>query len=472
MCANLKCAKIPPNGSSYFLVRHSFAKYYNKLTKKQIMKKQIITLFSLSTLLVSKSYAQFGLAPLQNPSTQTTGGDVGIGTGTPNSKLDVLSTGNQLRLSNSSTLFNNISTNSSGYLTVIPSNATTSRIGFNIAAPLTGFHINMGVFRVSDPSNSVRSLQVAPNYAGNGEIPQGTLLLGTSTASSEGLSFISTGGGTAGVKIGAYAYTGVNGWKSVWESANVSSGSPNLLLLKSGGKVGIGTALPVAKLEINATNLTPRAFQIIDGSTSLSSFIINPNGNTVMGKHVDIGYPLGTNISSGANIGLGVFQNTPNNIATCSELRSNTPNAVNTLIIVDRDDQEAISMNKWTSSGFIKNFVVRGNGATYIGTQKPFGNHADAMLSVDGKALFKSIYVSTSAAVWADYVFENDYKLMPLSELEAYYKTNKHLPEIPSASDVAKEQIDVAKMETLLLKKIEELTLYIVQLEKEIKKTK
>ena len=73
-----------------------------------------------------------------------------------------------------------------------------------------------------------------------------------------------------------------------------------------------------------------------------------------------------------------------------------------------------------------------------------------------------------SSANWADYVFANDYKLMPLNEVEAFVKTNKHLPGIDSAEQLAKDGIDVAQMQSKQMEKIEELTLYIIDQDKKI----
>ncbi len=69
---------------------------------------------------------------------------------------------------------------------------------------------------------------------------------------------------------------------------------------------------------------------------------------------------------------------------------------------------------------------------------------------------------------WADYVFEPGYKTMPLKEIEAFAKANGHLPEVPSAADVQKDGIDLARMNAILLKKIEELTLHAVEQEKKM----
>lgn len=76
------------------------------------------------------------------------------------------------------------------------------------------------------------------------------------------------------------------------------------------------------------------------------------------------------------------------------------------------------------------------------------------------------IAVKSDAVNWSDFVFAKDYKLPALSEVEAFVKKNHHLPEIPSAKEVYSEGIDVAQMDAKLLQKIEELTLYMIQLEK------
>jgi hypothetical protein len=68
---------------------------------------------------------------------------------------------------------------------------------------------------------------------------------------------------------------------------------------------------------------------------------------------------------------------------------------------------------------------------------------------------------------WPDYVFANDYKLPSLSEVEKYINTNGHLPNIPSASTVSKEGYEASEMTAKLLEKIEELTLYVIELKKQ-----
>ena len=69
---------------------------------------------------------------------------------------------------------------------------------------------------------------------------------------------------------------------------------------------------------------------------------------------------------------------------------------------------------------------------------------------------------------WADYVFAKDYKLMPLQEVENYINTNGHLPEVPTTEQAIKNGIELKEMNILLLKKIEELTLHLIEQNKRI----
>lgn len=78
----------------------------------------------------------------------------------------------------------------------------------------------------------------------------------------------------------------------------------------------------------------------------------------------------------------------------------------------------------------------------------------------------KSCYVNTNS--WADEVFETTYNLKSLLDVEKYYQENKHLSEIPSEKEVKENGVNTTEMIKLLLKKVEELTMYAVQQQKEI----
>lgn len=82
----------------------------------------------------------------------------------------------------------------------------------------------------------------------------------------------------------------------------------------------------------------------------------------------------------------------------------------------------------------------------------------------------KEIQVQTS--VWADYVFDDDYNLRSLDDVEKFITENNHLPEVPSEADVMANGINVAEMNAVMLKKVEELTLYMIELKNENKAIK
>ncbi len=94
-------------------------------------------------------------------------------------------------------------------------------------------------------------------------------------------------------------------------------------------------------------------------------------------------------------------------------------------------------------------------------------------LLVKGGMITEKIKVATAGtADWADYVFDKDYKVMPLETVEAFIKANKHLPNVPTTSEMISNGNDLMKTDAKLLEKIEELTLYIIELNKEVQKLK
>ncbi len=88
------------------------------------------------------------------------------------------------------------------------------------------------------------------------------------------------------------------------------------------------------------------------------------------------------------------------------------------------------------------------------------------MLVVNGPELAKEVFVLDSA--WADYVFEPGYKLPSLAEVENFTKENHHLPDIPSAKQMAKTGVPVGRTEAAMTKQMEEMMLYIEQLNHKI----
>ena len=108
---------------------------------------------------------------------------------------------------------------------------------------------------------------------------------------------------------------------------------------------------------------------------------------------------------------------------------------------------------------------IHSNGNIGIGTASP-----DYKLDVVGNVRAHSVQISTAKT--ADFVFEKDYPLMSLSEVESFITANKHLPEVAPASEMIEKGIDMAEMQIKLLQKVEELTLYAIQQQKEIEELK
>jgi hypothetical protein len=110
---------------------------------------------------------------------------------------------------------------------------------------------------------------------------------------------------------------------------------------------------------------------------------------------------------------------------------------------------------------------ITADGNVGIGTNNFKKTGTDSLffkLAVNGNIRAKKVVVETN---WSDFVFDKNYNLMPINELEKYIDINRHLPDVPSADEVKNNGIDVGSISALLLQKIEELNLYVIELKKE-----
>jgi hypothetical protein len=132
-------------------------------------------------------------------------------------------------------------------------------------------------------------------------------------------------------------------------------------------------------------------------------------------------------------------------------------------------------LNFWKPGGSINAgnhyLFLSNNGKVSIGLDPnlPTTFNGNYKLYVAEGIMTEKIKVALeSTASWADYVFDADYKLMTLNEVESFISEHGHLPNVRSAEEVVKEGIDMAEMDAKLLEKIEELTLYILEQDKRI----
>jgi|GEM_PF-1388904 len=137
-------------------------------------------------------------------------------------------------------------------------------------------------------------------------------------------------------------------------------------------------------------------------------------------------------------------------------------------IVVSKEGMRISSLNDGLS--FDAN-NIRMSGKVGINTDNKFTGDYDYTLAVNGGILTSEVYVK-EVDEWHDYVFDEDYQLMPLSDLERYIQNNRHLPDLPSKTDVTEKGYNMVEMEGALLKKIEELTLYTIELQRQLQTQK
>ncbi|MFL9485754.1 hypothetical protein ACI6Q2_23450, partial [Chitinophagaceae bacterium LWZ2-11] len=106
--------------------------------------------------------------------------------------------------------------------------------------------------------------------------------------------------------------------------------------------------------------------------------------------------------------------------------------------------------------------ITQKSGNVGIGTTTP-GSYK---LAVEGTIGARKLKI-TQVTPWPDYVFDSSYALTPLAQVEQFIKDNKHLPDVPSSKEVTDKGLDVGDNQAVLLKKIEELTLYMIEMKKE-----
>ncbi len=251
--------------------------------------------------------------------------------------------------------------------------------------------------------------------------------------------------------------------------------SPNMLDFSNDGSNGFidyGYDTGIYPVMVNDTVPVPIPALKINGACYGNVEIAKGGGYASTGNYLEVGNPVRTyavalNVNASNRIGQRVTVSSP-----FPENHPTPPDAYNTQLFVNKSRITALAVfNTSTNPNGDQTFVVYGSGKTHIGKGRPLatGICANAMLSVDGTILAREVRVAISTTThWADYVFAKDYKLMPLKEVEAYIKANKHLPDVPSSEDVEKNGIEVTEISAVLLKKIEELTLYTIELQKKM----
>jgi len=285
------------------------------------------------------------------------------------------------------------------------------------------------------------------------------------------------GGGVSNVAIGTEALM-----------TNTTGGNYNMAIGDRALKfntVGVAnTAIGARALEKNQTGTANMAFGYLalfenlggDYNTAIGQQTLHfTKGSRNTGIGTEAGY---NNISGSGNIFIG-FQAGYNETGS-NQLYIASSNTATPLVKGDFGNQNLKFHTGTTAPTATAGFVAIGdftaNGSTVtpgigaINTFPAFTAGSRYRLIVQDGILTEKLKVALrNGSDWADYVFAPDYKLMPLEEVEQFTKENKHLPNVPSADDMVKDGLDVTKTSAKMMEKIEELTLYVIELNKRIK---
>ncbi|WP_369014653.1 hypothetical protein [Flavobacterium anhuiense] len=273
--------------------------------------------------------------------------------------------------------------------------------------------------------------------------------------------------------------------------------------------VSIGTSYPTYGAQIKTnfpgyTGVWGRAYSLANESGSETFFTFGSTGNSINGVSAVSSNFIGKDLNSrymtflpNGNIGIGtaspsqrldiyssyattlnISTGDPSSYSTEIHLGANSdfnksaiisaPNAAGwfrqDLFFCLADGNDMLSTNISDAAMVIKSHTPTGFGYVGIGTIAP-----DEKLTVKGKIHTQEVRVDMAGPLVPDYVFADDYKLKSLQEIEDYVKEHKHLPEIPSAKEIENNGLKLGEMNMALLKKMEEMTLYMIEQNKQIK---
>jgi hypothetical protein len=223
---------------------------------------------------------------------------------------------------------------------------------------------------------------------------------------------------------------------------STTSGTPSITS-NTGGRIGILSVSPVATLDVNGD-------AILSGTSRYLNFGTNSGTS---------GYGFRD------NAGTIEYKNNGGSWAAFGGSGGGAPGG----------NQYSIQYNSAGAFAGNANFVYDADyGRLIVGAAPTTGsallNDPRNKFLVNGNIVATKVKVTQTG--WPDYVFEEKYPLLPLSELSQFVKSNKHLPEIPTEKEISENGLDLGDMNALLLKKVEELTLYVINLQKQVDELK
>lgn len=233
---------------------------------------------------------------------------------------------------------------------------------------------------------------------------------------------------------------------------NTGVGSNTILSNTTGNdNVAIGTS--ALRMNVSGSNNTAI------GTVALRN---NPSGN----NNTALGHNAGRESSGSSNLFLGYnagYSETGSNKLYISN--SNTSNP----LLKGEFDNKNLKINTGATTSTTVGFLAVGNfdAAFTMPTSNSY-----RLIVQDGIITEKVKVALRTTADWADYVFDPSYKLISLDKVEEFTKLNKHLPNVPSADEMASNGLDVGQTSKMFMEKIEEITLYLIELNKQVQALK
>ena len=474
-----------------------------------------------TSILVNGAPISGGGAASWSPSANNyTTGSVGIGTSAPTAKLNIVYTGNTDPTNQAIQIE---TTNAANYGAINLKNSSGDLGQFG----LTGSSYNWGLFQPNQTfinSSSPNGI-LLDAYDPNGFISFGTggAAIGNERMRIDKLGNVGIGISNpsqilhvhqatyAGMRTttnltGSTINDGVNfGYDDsygayIWNRENspiiFSTNNVEQVRVAANGNFGIGTTTPAYKLDvagtINATSILVNGLPISGGGASQwatnGSDISYAAGKVGIGTaspssnlHVLSTSPIGASLNSevlitrfstnvanlqSLDLKLRKYSTTDNNWwGNSLRLQRNIDGAVNSCYIDFGASETSVGAGSHELGFGVDNteyMRISSGGNVGIGTTAP-----DAKLTVKGNIHTNEVKVDLLGSVAPDYVFEKEYNLMSLEDTKAYIDANKHLPEVPSAKEMEKNGVQLGEMNMLLLKKVEELTLHLIEMKKE-----
>jgi len=250
-----------------------------------------------------------------------------------------------------------------------------------------------------------------------------------------------------------------------FQQSNATGGDPDAVgtsrfYINNGGNVGIGTTSPVSKLEIpGCTTNSSAKF----GTFEIQSYAVN---NAWLSDNIF--YNGGFTYRSNGKGSMQYFENGGFEIRTTPSGTAGSGATITQRFIVQQDGTIGLGGSQTNSTITGANVVILSGGNVGIGTTVFSKGSTSNFYQLAVKGNIHAKEVDIDLLNWSDFVFDKNYKLNSLTEVEKFINEHKHLPDVPSASEVKENGISVGNIDAKLLQKVEELTLYIIEQNKQI----